>query len=64
MTAMDDKPKKRWYSVRVSWVVWVVVIIAVLLVLDMVRPFYTGDDPLLSPEGQRQRAQESSAKRP
>jgi cytoskeletal protein RodZ len=63
MTAMDDKPKKRWYSVRVSWVVWVVVIIAALLILDLARPFYMGDDPL-TPEEQRQRTQESSPVRP
>lgn len=47
---MDDKPRKRWYSVRVSWVVWVVVIIAALLVLDLARPFYMQDDLLFSPE--------------
>jgi hypothetical protein len=64
MKAMDDKPKKRWYSVRVSWVVWVVVIIAALLVLDIVRPFYMEDDQLFTPEEQRQRTQEKSPLRP
>jgi hypothetical protein len=61
MRAMDAKPKKRWYSVRVSWVVWVVVVIAALLVLDIVRPFYTEDDQLFSPEERGQRPEKQSA---